>query len=97
MYESRRMDTAPWLDVGGGTCLPDPPPLPPGSTTPLALNLLQLRSSQSHNKRTVNVQVGGGRAASTFRVDKLKKVSQNNTSCVDLCAGAFTEMPDAWM
>ena len=41
----------------------------------------------------MNVQLGGGPAATTFRTDKLyKKVSQNNISCVDLYASAFTEM-----
>ena len=53
-----------------------------------------LLSSQSYIKRVVNIQMGGGPAATTFRKDKLKKVSQHNMSCVDSCASAFTEIPD---
>ena len=41
----------------------------------------------------MNVQVGGDPAATTFRKDKFKKVSQNNMRLVDLCASAFREIP----
>ena len=42
----------------------------------------------------MNVQVGGGPAATTFRnLDNFVKASRNNTSCVDF----NTEIPDTCM
>ena len=45
----------------------------------------------------MNVQVGGGRAAIMVCKYKFVKVPQNNMSCVDMCASAFTEIPDTCM
>ena len=43
----------------------------------------------------MNVQVGGGQAATTFRNDKLKKYHKIIfMSCVNLSANAFTEIPE---
>ena len=40
---------------------------------------------------------GGGRAATTFHIDKFVKAPQNNMICVDLRESTCTEIPDMRM